>query len=322
VHRLETTFPGRCASSFVALQGIDRALVLASQAFTALIPLVLLVAALAPADRRDVVSRAIVGRFRLTGNAAAAVDQLFAHSGSSSIGLLSALLIFLSGISLTRRMQRMYQQVWRLEAPPGVGHPLHAAAGLTVLLLGISLLYVARVLIGSRPWSQLFVLLVSAGTGFVLYTTVPWLLLDRRMAWRRLVPTGALMAALSSVYGIASTIRMPRLMETYSQRYGLFGVTLALVGWLLAIAVILVASAVVAAEFDRAQESWAHRLRRRLGIEPSVAEGRPLEVLPAPPVRRPVDLGRPQPASSPAPGDPGGTGSSAQRGGPASDRAP
>jgi membrane protein len=197
------------------------------------------------------------------------VDQLFAHPGdSSSIGLMSSFLLIFSGVSLTRRMQRMYQQAWRLEPPPGVGHTLHAALGLTALVFGLSLLYLARGLVESLPWSELLLLVVSAGASFLLFTTVPWLLLDRRIAWRRLVPTGALTAVCTSAYGVASTIYMPRLMETYSQRYGLFGVTLALVGWLLAVAVILVASAVVAAELDRAPEAWARRLRRRLGIEP------------------------------------------------------
>jgi membrane protein len=217
------------------------------------------------------VSNALIGRFRLTGDAAAAVDQLFAGSGRGSIGALSGFLLLFSGISLTRRMQRMYQQAWRLPPPAGVRHALHAALGLTALLLGCSLLYLARALAGSLPWSDVLVIVVSTAAGFLMYTTVPWLLLDGRIGWRRLVPTGLLTAAASSAYGVASTVYMPRLMETYSRRYGLFGVTLALVGWLLAIAVILVASAVVAAEFDRAQEPWARRLRRRLGIEPSPA---------------------------------------------------
>jgi uncharacterized BrkB/YihY/UPF0761 family membrane protein len=203
------------------------------------------------------------------------VDQLFAHSGGGSIGLLSGFLLVFSGISLTRRMQRMYQQAWGLGAPPGVGHALHAALGLTALLAGASVLYVLRALAASLPWSGAPVLAVSVATGFVLYTTLPWLLLDRRVRWRRLVPTGLLTAVLVTGYGMASTVYMPRLMETYSQRYGLFGVTLALVGWLLAIAVVLVASAVVAAEFDRAQEPWASHLRRRLGIEPSALGDRP-----------------------------------------------
>jgi membrane protein len=230
------------------------------------------VAALAPADHRDVVSEAIIGRFRLSGGAADAVGTLFAHSGSSATGLFSGLLLFVSGVSLTRRMQRMYQQAWRLEARPGVGPAVHAALGLTALLLGISLLYLARALVGSLVASDVLLLTVSAVIAFLLWTAVPWLLLDRRIGWRRLVPTGALTAVCMSVYGIASTVYMPRLLETYSQRYGLFGVTLALVGWLLASAFIVVAATAVAAEFDRAPDPWARRLRGWGRIEPAAAE--------------------------------------------------
>jgi membrane protein len=249
--------------------------VLASQSFTALIPLLLLVSALAPADRRDGVSDAMIGRFRLTGDAAAAVDQLFAHSGSGPVGLLSGFLLVFSGISLTRRLQRLYLQVWRREAASGVGHAVHAVLGLTALLAGLSLVYLARTLAGSVPHSGLLVPVVSVAVGVLLYATVPWLLLDRRVPWRRMVPTGVLTAVLIGAYGIASAVYMPRLMESYSRRYGLFGVTLALVGWLLAIAVILVAAAVVAAEFDRAPEPWARRLRSRAHVRAEDPTGRP-----------------------------------------------
>ena len=68
-------------------------------------------------------------------------------------------------------------------------------------------------------------------------------------------------------------------MESYSERYGLFGVTLALVGWLLTVSLIIVASTVVAAELDRAEEPWARRVRSRFGIEDG--GGRPASAAPA-----------------------------------------
>ena len=103
--------------------------------------------------------------------------------------------------------------------------------------------------------------------GVVFWTSVPFLLLDRRVAWRRLLPTGVLAGAGVSLYGVATTFYMPRLMTSYSERYGLFGVTVALVGWLLCVAFIVVASTVVAAELDRAPEPWARRLRAWLGTD-------------------------------------------------------
>jgi membrane protein len=260
--------------------------VLASQAFTALIPLLLLTSAWSPADDRDVVSGGIIRRFQLSGGAADAVRQLFAHPGGGATGVLSVLLLFFAGVSLARRMQRMYRQAWKLEeAASGVGRTLNAAFGLTVLVLGIGLLYLTRTLIGWLPAGEdvetRLSVLVSVLGSFLLWSTVPWLLLDRRIAWRRLIPTGALAAACSSIYGIGSTIYMPRQLESYSERFGLFGVTLALIGWLVGAALILVVTTAVACEFDRTEAPWARRIRRALRIGPAVrpADAAPLEEL-------------------------------------------
>ena len=127
---------------------------------------------------------------------------------------------------------------------------------------------VSRALVRPLPFSDMFLLALSLLTSFLLWTSLPWLLLDRRVPWRRLVTAGVLTSVCTTLYRIASTVYMPRLLETYSRRYGLFGVTLALVGWLLAIAFIVVGATAVAAELDRAPEPWAQRIRGRLGMAP------------------------------------------------------
>jgi len=261
--RLEVSFAGRSLQRFVALQGLDRAVVLASQTFTALIPLLLLVSAWAPAGRRDVVAIAIIRRFELDGESADAVNQLFAHPGDGTTGVLSVFLLLFSGLSLARRLQRTYRHAWGVEGPAGARGALGAVLGLAVLVLGVVLLYTARTLVGSA-----LVTPVAVVTSFLVWVSVPWLLMDRRIAWRRLIPGGALTAACSSIYGVASTIYMPPLFETYSRRYGLFGVTLALIGWLLCIALIVVASTAVAAELDRTEDPWARGIRSRLRLAP------------------------------------------------------
>jgi membrane protein len=263
----ETSFLGRCVGAFLGLQGIDRATALAAQAFTALIPLLLLVSALAPADRSDIVSVAIIGKFGLEGGAADAVAMLFERPGDAAIGALSVVLLLVSGVSLTRRLQRMYLQAWGLERLPGVRGSLNAAVGLVALLLELVLLSLVRRLFGLLPLDWVLAGPLSVLASIALWTSIPWLLLDRRMSFRRLLPAGVLTAVGAAAYGVATTIYMPGLMESYSQRYGLFGVCVALVGWLLASALILIAATVIAVEFDRAQEPWARRLRLRFGLQ-------------------------------------------------------
>jgi uncharacterized BrkB/YihY/UPF0761 family membrane protein len=133
--RLETTFLGRCVSSFLAFRRIDRATAIAAQAFTALIPLIILTAGLAPADHRDLVSHVLVRKFHLGGSAADAVRTLFAHPAAASTGVFSVVLLIFSGVSLARRMQRMYQDAWQLAPRQGVRGSLNAALTLAVLLL-------------------------------------------------------------------------------------------------------------------------------------------------------------------------------------------
>ena len=54
--RLADSFLGRCVQRFIAMTGIDRSMVLASQAFTSLIPLLILIATWAPAGQENVIA--------------------------------------------------------------------------------------------------------------------------------------------------------------------------------------------------------------------------------------------------------------------------
>ena len=255
-------------AGLLEFQALDRAMAIAAQAFTALIPLLILVGAVSPVGQQDVVADALIGRFRLGGNASAAVRQVFDHPAGASTGLLSVVLLVFSGVSLTRRLQRMYQQAWELPPNNGLRNSLNAMLGLATLVTEIALLYFVRSLVRPLPTGWVLGAPLSVVGAVLLWTTIPWLLLDRRLRWSRLLPAGVLTAACTAVYGVATTVYMPRLLETYSLRYGLFGVTLALVGWLLAIAVIVVAATVVAAQFDRDDDPWARRLRARFRIQP------------------------------------------------------
>ncbi len=276
--RLERSFAGRCLRSFVELNGLDRALMIASQSFTALIPLLIVFSAVIPLRTGLSVADSLVEKFNLTGETAQVVQTVFAGSGSASIGIGSLLLLTYSGVSLTRRLQQMYQDAFALPGVRGLRGSATATLGLIVLLLEITVLYTMRTVVESLPLTWTFGTPLTALSGLVLWTSVPYLLLDRRLPWRRLVPAGVLAGTAVSLYGILTTFYMPRLMTTYNERYGLFGVTVALVGWLLCVAFVVVAATVVAAELDKAPETWARRWRGGLPARPASGTGAEVDV--------------------------------------------
>ena len=271
--QVETSFLARCFRSFARLKGLDRAMVMASQAFTTLIPLFIVCSAFLPIDDPDAVSDAMVRRLGLSGEEADLVEQVFGNADPGSVGMLSIFLLLYSGVSFTRRMQRMYTHAWQMPTVQGIQASGHAALGLLALLVEVALLSTLRGVVAALPYGWALAAALSAVASMVLWTSIPWLLLGRRTEWRRLVPGGVLTGALATVYGIATTFYMPQLIDEYSDRYGLFGVTIALISWLLCISVIVVAATAIGAELDRAPQSWAVGLRARLGIGAKPTDG-------------------------------------------------
>jgi len=265
--RVRDSFMGRSILRFVLMEGFDRSIILSAQVFTALIPLFIIVASVAPAGQEDVIGEGIIKRFALTGASADAVEQLFkAPAGAtSSVTLFSALLLIYSGVAFTRRLQRMYRAAWGREQA-GIRSALFATLGLGALVLEFVVAYGIREFTTLFPFEWLWAIPISLVTGLVLWTSIPYLLLERQLHWRRLLVTGATAAVGMTVFAIGTPIYMPDVMTRATNEFGLFGVTITLIGWLLAASFILVAATAIGAEFDESDAPWLVRLKVRFGL--------------------------------------------------------
>ena len=279
--RLWESFAGRCVRRFLLMSGIDRCIVLASQALTALIPLLILVSTLVPSGQEDILARTFIIKFGLSGASAAAVEQLFKtpETASSSVSVFSALLLVFSGVSFTRRLQTMYLTAWERDKM-GARSSFFAALGLAALLAEVTLIYFIRSLVRQLPGDWLWMLPLSAATGLVIWTSIPYLLMHRHVHWRRLLVAGAISSTGSAVFGVATTIYMPPLIARYSNEFGLFGITIALIGWLLSASAVIVSSTAIGAELDASREPWAVRFKTRFGLfDPALGPPVPAEAV-------------------------------------------
>ena len=267
IERLQESFLGRCLRRFVSMAGLDRSIVLASQAFTALIPLIILMSTLAPDEGSTAAADTLVRKFDLTGESAAAVHELFATpaGASSGVSVGSALLLLISGVSFTRRMQTMYRSAWDREKA-GIRGGLFAALGLAAMLVEILVLYGVRAFVRELSLYWLWAVPISILTGLVLWTSIPYLLLNREVHWRRLLVAGGATAVATAVFGLATTVYMAPLVTKYTAEFGLFGITIALIGWLLGASVVLVSCTAIGAEFDASQGPFLRMVKTRLRL--------------------------------------------------------
>ncbi|MEA2177991.1 MAG: hypothetical protein QOG77_1288, partial [Solirubrobacteraceae bacterium] len=108
------SFAREWIARFIAVQGIDRAMAIGAQAYTALFPLVIVYASLLPNDRNF--ADTLVARFGLTGASAESVQNAFAPAGTvqSSVTGLGLTLLLISALAFTRGLQRLYEGVFGL----------------------------------------------------------------------------------------------------------------------------------------------------------------------------------------------------------------
>jgi membrane protein len=229
----------RSLARFIELEGFDRAMALAGQAFAALLPLLIVIGSVSPAD--DNLADTLIERFKISGSAAETLREAVSqppHSGLSAIG---AVLLVISALSFTRAMQRLYIRAWRLDK---LG--LRANAwGLVWLALFVAFWSLQPAIVGLFSGVVAFCLSLALST--TLWLLTPWLLTAKSIPWRRLLPQAFLTAVALIALTIGSALYLPRAVATASAEFGILGVGFTLLSLLFSISLVLVVTAALGA---------------------------------------------------------------------------
>ena len=264
VERIRAGLIWRIVVATIEIRLYDRALTIAGQAFIALVPLLIVLATMLSSSDSLAVGQWIIRRFALTGTAADAVRSLFGKPPSASGGLsiLSVITVLVSASSFARSIQRVYELAWKLPAR-GLRRTVDGIQGAGLLLVALALLASIASIARSLPGGVLVSLIAQTCIAIPAWWLATRLLLSRRVAWSLLLP-GAAVSALAQVAVSAFGARwVPYLIERNTDRYGVIGVAIALISWLVILALLVVASAVVGAQLGAALAE--HNARKNAG---------------------------------------------------------
>lgn len=221
----------------LALEIIDRSLVVGAQAFGALIPLLIVFSSVGFRNGRSFADD-IVHRFELSGRGAATVrETLTAPADSAGLTVLGILLVVFSSLSFTRALQRTYELTWSLERR-GM-----KSTGWGLLWLAVFAVYWALTPRLDPLFSGHAALVASVAGSFVLWLVTPYLLLARRVPWPRLVPQALLTAVGMTALGLGAVLYIPHAMSTAAADFGGIGCAFTLLSLLWAGGFVLVTAA-------------------------------------------------------------------------------
>jgi membrane protein len=247
--RFERSIAGEIVGELLSIEVIDRSLALASKLFVAVIPLSIILKALAPGS--DNFGEDLTLRFGLSGDGAEATRTLFATSGQvrGAVSAIGIVIVLYSVLSFTRALQRVYLHVWRLrpQLPDALIRQLTWMLGFCAYTVVLTPMrdFEHRHNIASAYAPSV----IALGAIFWLWT--PRVLLGNRIAWRRLLPSSVLTTAAITLFSIGTAVFFPEIVTNNADRYGLIGVAFSLVTWLFAYAAVVVVSIVLGGVWDR-----------------------------------------------------------------------
>ncbi|MGE3288106.1 MAG: YhjD/YihY/BrkB family envelope integrity protein [Pseudonocardia sp.] len=246
------TLPDRVTQRMIAIGGYDRALALAAQAFGALFPLMLGLAAIVPQERR---AAAVAWGLGLSDQAAA---QLAAYLDdpvpSGSLTAVGAAVLVVSVLGFARTLQRTYLAAWDLPATGLRGYALGVAAA-AAIVAELALILASGPLLSRLSDSLPLGFTVRLVVASLVWWPVQRVLLGGRVGWRALAPGAIVTGAGQAALLLVSSIAVPLMFSHETTRYGIAGVGVALVSWLVVFGWMLVVAALVGAELGRAVAS-------------------------------------------------------------------
>lgn len=238
-------FVTRIVNALVTLEVFDRAMTLAAQAFISILPLVIAVAALRRGDAEPI-GRGLSTYLGLNDSAANTLETAVPSSSDvfSALGWFGTLLLVVSATAFSRALERFYARVWS-KRKLGFRAAWRLFAVIAAIILGLVVVQLTRSVLRAEGTY----LVLRSVAEFVLWTVVwllvGWIVLNRTVSFRMLLPGAILCGIGLAVAGGVGRIYLPIALSSSAEQFGALGITIAYVGWLFVLMSVVVVAVTV-----------------------------------------------------------------------------
>ncbi|CUR55164.1 conserved membrane hypothetical protein [metagenome] len=241
---LQGLWPGRIVlrsmAKFARLELFDRSMTIAAQFFTSVFPVLILFGIVLGKQE----SGTLADILNLPTQTRDVLDDATDGTSTGTFGVIGALIVFISGTSLSRALTRASAVIWQVQRPKNrLGSVWRWLAVLLVVALFLLLPRFLRVVVDGFPPAGLWltVALFAANASMAIF--IPWLLLEGRVGMRLMAPGAVLFATVMAFIRPITVVALPRALDASADHYGSIGVAFTYLTYLYIISWIFLAAA-------------------------------------------------------------------------------
>ena len=260
VSRALDAWPGRILintiASFVRIETFDRAMTLAAQFFSSVLPIVILFATWGnPEDFAEALDMPEESR--------SVVEQAVQGAEGAAFGFVGALVVLVSATSLSRALTRAFAAIWELPRPRSrLGSAWRWLAVVLVLALSLVVVRAVAAPMSVLPPREVWPVVASFSLDIAITVFIPWVLLSGVLRPRLLVPGAIIFALVMLAVRPATQVWLSRALEVSADRYGSIGVAFTYLTWLYVLSFCFLTAAVLGQTITTDRGAFGGWIRR------------------------------------------------------------
>jgi membrane protein len=235
----------RVANALAEIEVFDRSMTLAAQAFTSLLPLIIVAAAIRHGDTRPI-GQGMSQYLGLNNSATQVIERSIPDASEmlSALGWFGAVLLLASATAFSRALDRFYARVWSIRRP-GLRGAWRWVAVLAAILIGVALVQFTRSIMRSDGGYIVLTFILESALWTLIWLAAGWIILNRAIRVRSLLPGAMLCGIGLALTGGFGRIYLPIALTSAAQQFGALGITIAYIGWLFILMFIVVVGVTV-----------------------------------------------------------------------------
>lgn len=260
------TLVGKIWVQGAELELMRRSMAFATLGLVTLVPLLVVVAALDPFPQGGF-GQWIADGMGIPSSTATPVLRLFiGRAAGGQADALSLALLVAFGVAFVTDVQLTFQMVWGLSAPPW-HQRWRKAVWLAALTCYVAFEVESGVVLRHGPYEAAVRIVLGVVVGLFFFWWGQYFLLAARIRWKALFP-----GAVATVIGLSglrafSTLVFDPTISSSARAYGVVGVVLVVVSWLIGLGFVLYGGPLVGRYFY--EHRTAARIERELASSPS-----------------------------------------------------